>query len=141
MIRETSFQINSPGEADWKLIQPLIGEFKLDDQDLSIDQFIVCKKGQTLMGFVRIKKYPDCDELSSLGVLSEHRKKGIGTLLILELLKRSPGDVYIVTVVPHYFAKIGFEIINPFPSSLVQKQKECKLTCGSKLPSIMIYKK
>ena len=141
MTTVTTFNITNPTTNDWTDIQHLIEEYKLDDNDLSIDQFIVCKVEQKLLAFGRIKKHSDFDELSSLGVLTTYRNKGIGKIMVHELIKLITKNIFIVTVIPDYFTKLGFEKISQYPESMIAKQNDCKDTCVCGSPTVMTFKK
>lgn len=141
MTTVTTFNITNPTTDDWINIRHLIKDYKLDDNDLSIDQFIVCKAGQQLLAFGRIKKHSDCDELSSLGVLTTYRNKSIGKTMVHELIKLTTKNIFIVTVIPDYFTKLGFEKVSQYPESMIAKQNVCKDICGCNSPTVMTYKK
>lgn len=141
MTTVTNLNITNPATDDWTYILHLVKEYKLDDNDLSIDQFIVCKAGQELLAFGRIKKHSDYDELSSLGVLTSHRNKNIGRIMVHELIKLTTKNIFIVTVIPDYFAKLGFEITSEYPESMIAKLNDCKDTCGCNSPSVMTFKR
>ena len=141
METKTIYKITNPSREDWAAITHFIKEYKLDDTCMYANQFIVCREGETLLGFGRIKKHKDCDELSSLGVLPECRKKGIGKIVVNELIKRATQKLFLVTVIPDYFSKLGFEKTTQFPAVITAKQHDCKLVCGCELPTVMVYTK
>jgi len=141
MTTESVFNVTIPTTIDWGIIKDLIKEYRLDDNNLSIDQFIIVKNEQTLLGFGRLKKHLDCDEVSSLGVLPQNRNKGVGKIIIEELVKQAAKNIYIVTIIPDYFVKLGFEKTCQFPASMMTKQNDCKDVCGCDSPTVMMLKK
>ncbi|MBS1796723.1 MAG: GNAT family N-acetyltransferase [Acidobacteria bacterium] len=134
---ETGLKFSAPAADDWVEIRRLIGLFRLDADDLSSDQFVVCKNGETLLGFGRLKRHPECDELSSLAVLRNFRGRGIGRRIVAELLGAVDRPVFIVTVIPAYFARLGFVETKSFPLSIKIKLAGCETVCGGG-PTVMI---
>ncbi len=128
-----------PTEKEFKEICSLANLYKLDCENLELNQFIIAKINKQTVGFVRLKEYPECVELSTLGILTEYRSKGIGQYLIYELSKMTQADkIYIVTVIPTYFTKSGFKQTFDIPKSLKSKKESCKIKCNCTNTTVMI---
>lgn len=122
----------APNKADFILVRQYIDEFKLDDNDLDINQFIVVKENECMLGFGRIKNNEGYAELSSLGVLNFQRNRGIGKALVKYFLAMThPMPLYLVTIIPTYFEKLGFEIVEVYPPSINKKIESCLIRCHS----------
>ena len=112
-----------------------IQHMKLDAQELKPTEFLIALLNhQTLLGFGRLREYPSAFEICSVGVFEPFRNKGIGKKIIQALLEKkftstqveqSEKDIYIVTIIPNYFAKIGFHITPNFPSEIAKKWHYC----------------
>ena len=118
-------KIESASENDFELIKVYINKFELDNRHLELKQFIVAKYETELVGFGRIRKHANCDELCSIGVLEKYRRNGIATKLVLSLLINASEEVYLVCINPDYFKKLNFEITSVYPSEMIDKLNYC----------------
>lgn len=134
------FRIGNISENDWKEIPFLIKKFDLDSTDLQQEQFVICKQGNALCGFGRIRNFAGFDLFSSLAVLPEYRNQSVAQLIISELLRRGRQDVFFVTALPAYFFKYGFEETQVYPDDLKKIIESCSLSCDC-VPVVMVYKK
>lgn len=111
-------------EEDMPLIQTCIERFRLDDENLSFEQFMVAEKGKEIVGFGRIKPYEFCFELGCLGVLEPYRNQGIGKTIVKKMIEDFPSDdVWITTDIPKYFEKFGFQSVEKAPQEIKDKIK------------------
>ena len=111
---------------DMLVIEQLAKDFDLDREDIQWTQFIVAKRNETIIGFGRLRKYAECTEIATVGVVSEERKNGVGTLLVKELMHLGPSDIYVTCVIPEFFNKLGFQMVKQYPSVLQKKVDFCK---------------
>lgn len=120
-------------QKDISKIAPYLIEFKLDTENISVEQFIIAEIEGELAGFGRIKPYENLYELSSVGVLFEYRNKGIGEKLIKHLIDVCPSqNIWIATKIADYFKKFGFQEADEIPDEIIQKsQRLCLSVSGS----------
>lgn len=105
-------------------ISDCIRQFRLDDENLQLQQFIVAERGGRPVGFGRIKPYREVSELGCVGVLDAERARGVGARIIRELIRRFPTrEVYITTDLVDYFEKLGFRRLDDPPAELAAKLK------------------
>ncbi|OGI02200.1 MAG: hypothetical protein A2104_02205 [Candidatus Melainabacteria bacterium GWF2_32_7] len=131
-------------QSDIRKIAPYLAEFKLDTENVSAEQFVIAEINGNLAGFGRIKPYENIYELSSIGVVPEYRKKGVGESLIKHLIKTCPAnEVWISTKIVEYFRKLGFEEVDNVPEEIKQKTlRVCKNFYESVTDSYyMVFKK
>jgi N-acetylglutamate synthase-like GNAT family acetyltransferase len=115
-----AFEVAQP--EDMPLIEDCIRRFRLDDEDLKAEQFILIRQSGRVVAFGRIKPYGRVYELGSVGVLEDRRGKGLGRRMTEELIRRFPSrDVYITTDLPAYFERLGFERIDTGPEEIFAK--------------------
>jgi N-acetylglutamate synthase-like GNAT family acetyltransferase len=98
-----------PGEA-----APAVGLARtlgLDYPGMEADELWVAEQGGHMVGLVALKTHPDCRELCALGVVPVHRGKGAAKALVEALMAAAPGDVHLATVIPAFFAALGFETV------------------------------
>jgi N-acetylglutamate synthase-like GNAT family acetyltransferase len=135
-MKKESLQEQSPVESFFSIrvgtdefagkVKQIATGMELDMGDFNIRDFLLAFSGDALAGFVRMRKYSDCLELSTLGVLREYRKKGLGKKLVLALLDKFPGEkVFVTTVIPGFFLKCGFAKTENYPDSLTPKINFC----------------
>jgi N-acetylglutamate synthase-like GNAT family acetyltransferase len=111
--------------ADFPQIRSLAAIFNLDYADMEEDDFWVAAQGRKIVGMCGLKKHPDCLELCSLGVADRYRNKGLGRNLVSTLLEASAGDVYLTTIIPDYFEKLGFQRADRIPPSMLKPEEWC----------------
>jgi N-acetylglutamate synthase-like GNAT family acetyltransferase len=110
---------------DFELIKKYIAKFELDDRDLRIEQFVVAKECNDLLGFGRIRKHKGCDEFCSLGVIEQKRLNGIAKLLIEARIKIATQPIYLVTIIPEFFEPLGFKTVISYPPEIQDKLEYC----------------
>jgi N-acetylglutamate synthase-like GNAT family acetyltransferase len=119
--------LKTPSDEDFELIRKYIHEFELDDRELKKEEFCAALEHQELRGFGRLRKHHDCTELCSLGVVTPHRNKGIGKAITAELIRKEDhATIYVVCIIPHFFAPFGFKEIYTYPASIKEKLDYCR---------------
>ena len=116
-----SLTIRTATNRDMPAIVRMIGEFHLDYENLEPGQFVIVEDAGVMVGFGRLKPYPDATELGCVGVLHERRNQGIGSRIVDELISRGPKEVWITTDMPDYFRPLGFVEEAQVPHSIAQK--------------------
>ncbi len=131
-------EISTPTIEEFEQVCSLAKEYKLDCENLQLNQFIIARINKQMIGFVRLKEYPDYVELSTLGVLSKFRYQGIGQFLTKQLIRmRHTEKIYIITSIPKYFIKFGFKQTCDIPRYLASKRENCKTKCNSNKVTVM----
>lgn len=117
--------LKTPDKKEFKQICDYIREFELDDRELKQEQFVAAYRNNELVGFGRLRDRSDCTELCSLGVVTPHRRKGIGKALVKELIKRAKAELFLVCIIPDFFAPFGFKETSNYPLSIQEKIDYC----------------
>jgi N-acetylglutamate synthase-like GNAT family acetyltransferase len=117
--------LRTPTEQEFIQIQKYIHQFELDNRNLKQKEFTAAFRGNELVGFGRLRHHADCVELCSLGVVTNYRRKGIGKAIVSDLIQRSCSEIYLVCIIPNFFAPFGFRIISSFPSAIQEKLDYC----------------
>lgn len=86
---------------------------------------MVAKQNNILVGFGRIRKHNGCDEFCSVGVIDSKRGNGIAKALIEAKIKIATQPIYLVCIIPHYFEKFGFTIVEEYPPEINDKLHYC----------------
>lgn len=114
---------------DMTFIREAVGRLRLDPEDLRPEQFITLRREARLIGFGRIKPYHETSELGCVAVIEEERGRGLGEVIVRELVRRFPQDeVYITTDLPAYFERLGFLRTELLPPEIEAKIER---VCGS----------
>lgn len=126
MLPETAnFEIVACSECDFGDVIKFIELLQLDNNDLNPSQFLVAKRSGKVIGFGRLRTYAGCSELCSLGVMEPFRNKGVGTALANELIGLLERPLFVVTIIPAFFERLGFVETFDFPKEIKVKMDYC----------------
>lgn len=131
--------IRKATEADFPEIIRLARGMDLDYSGMETDDFYVAEQGGQILGICGLKKHPECLELCSLGVEKDWQGRGLGRQLVRVVLGTAPGDLYLATVIPGFFARFGFRKAEAVPPSMVKKAEWCA-GCRPELCTVMLKK-
>ena len=137
-MQKKSIKILPASELDMAVIQQLAKSFDLDCENIRCNQFVVAKIIQStrdeIIGFGRLRQYSAgntgpiaCTEIATVGVIPEERKKGVGSLIMKELIQSGPAEVFVACVIPDFFGKFGFKTVKEYPIILQKKVDFCKM--------------
>lgn len=98
--------------ADAKKIKALIREVRINPMNLDWERFLVADDEGEFVGCIQVKphKEPGVRELASVAVVPTRQGQGIGSMLMLAMLEREPGLLYL-TCLRHnvsYYEQFGF---------------------------------
>ena len=114
-------------EKDFPVIERLAKNFDLDREDATWKQFVVAKNDNDVIGLGRLRTYPECTEIATVGVIPDERNKGVGSAIVKELVRMAPSEIFVTCVIPSFFQKLGFETVKHYPPVLQKKVDFCKL--------------
>lgn len=117
--------ISKPDHKDFEDIKKYIRDFELDNRVLEIEQFLVAKQDNNIVGFGRIREYKGSSELCSLGVIEPERNRGIGKELTKKLIQKAKQDLFLVCIIPDFFSPFGFKEVFQYPEELSDKLHYC----------------
>ena len=118
-------RFSTPNETAFLQIKQHVHDFELDDRNLQQHEFIAAFREEEVLGFGRLRHHSDCIELCSLGVITQHRKQGIGKSIVELLINQSSQSIHLVCIIPEYFIPFGFKIIEKFPAAMQDKLDYC----------------
>jgi amino-acid N-acetyltransferase len=129
--------IRKAARSDCEQIHRLARECDVDYPGMEKDDFLVAERDGRVLGIVGLKRHTGCLELCGLGVAAANRGLGIGGRLVFELLAGVREDVYLATVIPGYFERLGFERAAAIPPAMVKSQDWCA-GCRRDLCAVMV---
>jgi len=125
---------------DYPEIIKLISEIDEAYPGFAPDSFWVAEEVGTIVGTVRLIYYPNFVFLESLAVKKDHQGLGIAKKLLADSLKTIKKDIYLYTIIPDFFQKIGFTPISPPPDFLPGKARyECQFCKPSNCTAMVRY--
>jgi len=122
-------------QEDASYIEEKLEKYALDSTNATWQQFFVAKLDAKTVAFARIIDHGEYLELASLGVDYYHRKKGLGTKMLLFLIQEakrldSKKPIYGATHKPIFLKNVGFEKVDSYPEYF-----DYKKNCICKHPS------
>jgi N-acetylglutamate synthase-like GNAT family acetyltransferase len=130
-------RVRKAKKADFPDIIRLAKMYNLDYSGMEADDFWVAEESGRIRGICGLKKHLECSELCALGVDEEVRGRGWGGQLVRAVLRDAPGELYLATVMPSFFARFGFEKTDVVPGSMVKKAEWCA-GCTPELCTVMV---
>jgi len=129
--------IRKAKKTDFTEISRLAKKYGLDYSGMERDKFLVVEEKKKIIGIGALRKHKDCIELCSLGVDENYRGQGKAKKLVLSLLGQTKEDIYLTTIIPHFFEKFGFEKAGRIPASLTKDSEWCA-GCRKDLCLVMV---
>ncbi len=130
-------RIRRAKRSDFPRVLRIARKYSLNYLGMEADDYWVAVEGDVILGICGLRKYPDCWELCSLGVEETHRGRGLGKRLVHTLLREVQGDIHLATVIPDFFARLGFERVPNRPPSMVKTEDWCA-GCRPELCTVMV---
>jgi N-acetylglutamate synthase-like GNAT family acetyltransferase len=112
-------------ESLFAFVKKFIGDLELDDRQLSAGEFMVIAPGDELLAFGRVRQYDGFAEICSVGVHPQQRGKGLGVRITEALSSQITVPAYVVTVIPQFFAALGFAECFDYPPEIAEKLAYC----------------
>ena len=133
------FDIRKAKKEDKAPILKLVKETGLFVPHLRYQDFFVAYRGQNIVGVARWKthKKNKMHELSNVGVKDGWRKCGIGSMIVSKVMDNAKYDVYLNTITPGFYEKLGFKQIKDAPKQIKKNSSWCK-GCDKKSCTAMI---
>ncbi len=125
---------------DFPAIRKVAAPLGLDYTGMEKAPFWLAEDEGRIMGIVSLLTHPDCRELVSLGVDPDARKAGLGGKLIETVMAAAGTDVYLATVIPHYFERYGFVRTLRVPPGMAKDPAWCE-GCEKHLCTVMVRTK
>jgi amino-acid N-acetyltransferase len=115
-----------PDTKEFEQVMQLVEELWLDNETMQPEQFQILSDNGKVIAFGRLREYADATELCSVGVIKEFQNRKLGTEMVNHLLSQAKRDVYLVTIVPGFFAKLGFKPVEKLPAPIQYKFQRCE---------------
>lgn len=94
-------------------LQELEKILELETPELRASETWILEEQGKPIGMARVTDIGPGYFLSSVGVIPERRRRGLGKKLVLELLRAKKKAVYLYTIIPGFFRCCGFEVCPP----------------------------
>ncbi len=121
---QSTVYLRAASADDQATIRRIVGEARLNPMHIDWPNFVVAERivpapqstAREIVGVGQIKPHGDGSrELASIAVLPEFQRLGIAAVLILALLAREKGDLYLYCgdTMPDYYTRFGFVEVGP----------------------------
>ncbi|PIS29388.1 hypothetical protein COT42_05385 [Candidatus Saganbacteria bacterium CG08_land_8_20_14_0_20_45_16] len=108
--------------------------------ELKLENFWLFKAASQLVAVIQLNPYPDFVFLSSLAVTPKNQHQKIASQLLAAVLKNTIQDIYLYTIIPDFFKKLGWQIIDQPKVKLPGKEPyECHACQPQKCVTIVKY--
>ena len=115
-------------EADSKAVSELLAELDLMRPYVAVEDFRVALQDDRVVGMAHVEAAGDAIFISSVGVANELQGSGIGSKIINTLLAEERRDAFVYTIIPSFFARLGFVEIDA-PAHLPKRELFCCDKC------------
>jgi len=120
--------IRGAQKKDFDAIRTIIMELDLAYPSQSLDSFLVLEDKDRIIGIANLEEFDGFYFLSSVGVVEGFQRRGLASSFIRDLLKGLKKDVYLYTVIPGFFERLGFTAVarrSDLPLKMTFSCKEC----------------
>jgi N-acetylglutamate synthase-like GNAT family acetyltransferase len=128
--------------ADEEGLRTLLEELSLVRPSLVVERFWVAEEGGAIVGAAHLEPVGDHLFVSSVGVRRAHERRGIATALLTRMFARSTRRIYLYTVIPAFFERLGFRVA-PVPRALPPRElfgcdacERTKCVCMVRVPNV-----
>ncbi len=102
------FTVRRAKPEEESLVKALESKLDLAGVPLSFNETWVVEEEGGLIGLARLSDLGEAYFLSSVGILPEKRRLGLARQLLQTMLANRDKDVYLYTVIPEFFLRLGF---------------------------------
>jgi N-acetylglutamate synthase-like GNAT family acetyltransferase len=100
---------------DLPALQKLLKALDLFQENFNFEDTLVAEEKGRFIGLAHIRTVDGHKELTHVGVLPAYRRRGIARKLVETLLKDVNDTVFLNTIEPDFFLKLGFIRTEDFP--------------------------
>ena len=93
---------------DYNHIYILLNELDLGYESQKYENFYVGEVDSTIVAILELDLYPEYSFLSNVGVTKSMQSNSFASQLINEILNNTNNNIYLYTVIPGFFEKLGF---------------------------------
>ena len=115
---EEGFAVRPAEAGDYPRIRELLAALELDYPARDLSCFWVYAGNGRIAAIAELKEFPDFLLLSCVGVDESLQGSGIGKAFVTEILSQLQAPVFLYTLVPGFFRKVGFEEAREVPATL-----------------------
>jgi N-acetylglutamate synthase-like GNAT family acetyltransferase len=121
----TALTIRLATKKDWATIKEILFEVALYFSSLTDEAFWVAEQDGRIAGVLQFFEYEDFFFLSSLAVRPEARGNKIASQMIERLAAEARKPIYLYTIIPDFFKKLGFQDSLFLPNLPSRDRYEC----------------
>jgi N-acetylglutamate synthase-like GNAT family acetyltransferase len=131
-------QIRKACEADHAPILELLGALELGYTAMDLSCFWVAESASEVVATAELQNLRTCSLLSCVGVREDLQGIGIGQALVERVVLETPLPVYLYTLIPGFFRKVGFRDAHILPADLPPRSIYGCVGCDSSICLCMV---
>jgi len=125
------FQVKRALKEDSAAIKKIVEDLDLSYKGFEVSDFFVGKLDGKIVAIARVQAFDDILFLTCVGVIEKYQGRGIAKAFLEKLTAiHKDKDIYLNTVIPEFFQKLGFhslDLLDPSLSELVKTLPPKKL--------------
>ena len=119
-------------------IDALVHALGLSYPAMDLSCFWVAEDTDGVVAAAELRDFCGCSLLSCVGVRQNLQGLGIGRILVEEVVRHAPHDIYLYTLVPGFFRKAGFTDAESLPPDLPPRSIYGCENCDPRLCSCLV---
>ncbi|MFC1755561.1 GNAT family N-acetyltransferase [Thermoproteota archaeon] len=123
ILNEVTFRKSKSKDSPY--ITQLLKDLDFYKPGLDYSLFWIAEADKKIVGILELEEYANFKFLSYVGVQPTWRKKGIAKSLIKYVANSCDKPVYLYTVIPEFYLKLGFRVIPPIADLPAKDPMEC----------------
>ena len=108
-------------DTDLSGIEAILRDLDLWCPTVRMKDFWVAEGGGRIVAVARLEEAGSRYFLSALGVIPSFRKQGIASELVERMARETGGEIYLYTIIPGLFERLGFEEVSA-PDQLPRRE-------------------
>jgi N-acetylglutamate synthase-like GNAT family acetyltransferase len=136
----TELRVRPAIPPDHDYIATLLTELELDYPSRDLAKFFVGEKTGQILAIAELKEFRSFWLLSCVGVKERCQGSGLGRALLTPLLKSLQKDVYLYTLAPGFFRKLGFVETTSPPADVPSRSIYGCISCDPRFCLCMVRK-
>lgn len=107
--------------ADAEGVGRLLESLELMRPATATERFVVAHEGERLVGMAHVERAGEALFVSSVGVDEAFQGRGIGAGLMRHIHSSHEREIYLYTIIPQFFTRLGFTAVEP-PAFLPERK-------------------
>jgi N-acetylglutamate synthase-like GNAT family acetyltransferase len=126
------------GTEHFAAIRTLVESLELSYPSMDPTRFWILESEGEVLGAAELKEFATCSLLSCVGVREDLQGRGLGRMLVNQVVKNTRLPVFLYTLIPGFFASVGFAEAEVLPSDLPPRSTYGCIGCDPSVCRCMV---